>query len=154
MVVTDYLSDDPVECANIAEQNRTKAGVVMTESSIREYSVSAASTATFGRVLASARNHHFVVDGPVQNGCPGEALTPVELFLAGVATCGVELVGVIAKAEGMPLSHVAVDIEGRIDRSRPVRSDVSLFNSVRLQFRMKGVSKQQGDLLVEKFKGR
>lgn len=126
----------------------------MNETNVREYSVHAASTETFGRVLTSARNHHFIVDGPVQNGCPGEALTPVELFLAGVATCGVELVGVIAKAEGIPLSHVAVNIQGTIDRSRPVRSDLSLFNSVRLQFHMKGVTRQQGDLLVEKFKGR
>jgi uncharacterized OsmC-like protein len=126
----------------------------MNDPNVREYSLHAASTATFGRVLTSARNHHFVVDGPVQNGCPGEALTPVELFLAGVATCGVELVGVIAKAEGIPLSHVAVDIQGTIDRSRPVRSDVSLFNSVRLHFRMNGVTKQDAELLVEKFKGR
>ena len=126
----------------------------MNETNVREYSVHAASTETFGRVLTSARNHHFIVDGPVQNGCPGEALTPVELFLAGVATCGVELVGVIAKAEGIPLSHVAVNIQGTIDRSRPVRSDLSLFNSVGLQFHMKGVTRQQGDLLVEKFKGR
>ena len=126
----------------------------MNDPNVREYSLHAASTETFGRVLTSARNHHFVVDGPVQNGCPGEALTPVELFLAGVATCGVELVGVIAKAEGIPLPHVAVEIQGVIDRSHPVRSDLSLFNSVRLQFRMKGVTEQQGDLLVEKFKGR
>ena len=126
----------------------------MNESNVRDYSLHAASTETFGRVLTSARNHHFIVDGPVQNGCPGEALTPVEVFLAGVATCGVELVGVIAKAEGIPLFHVALDIEGAIDRSRPVRSDLSLFNSVRLRFQMKGVTKQQGDVLVEKFKGR
>jgi uncharacterized OsmC-like protein len=126
----------------------------MNDPNVREYTLHAASTEIFGRVLTSARNHHFVVDGPVQNGCPGEALTPVELFLAGVATCGVELVGVMAKAESIALSHVSVDIQGTIDRSHPVRSDVSLFNSVRLQFRMKGVTKQQGDLLVEKFKGR
>ena len=129
-------------------------GGAMNESTLREYSLRAASTETFGRVLASARNHHFVVDGPVQNGCPGEALTPVELFLAGVATCGVELVGVMAKAESIALSHVTVDIQGTIDRSRPVRPDVSLLNAVRLQFRMKGVTQQQGDLLVEKFKSR
>jgi uncharacterized OsmC-like protein len=131
-----------------------QSGAIMSESNQRDYSLHAASTSTFGRVLTSARNHHFVVDGPVQNGCPGEELTPVEFFLAGVATCGVELVGVIAKSEGIPLSHVEVDIQGTIDRSRPVRSDVSLFNSVRLQFRMQGVTRQQGDLLVEKFKGR
>lgn len=123
-------------------------------SDVREYSVHAASTETFGRVLASARNHHFVVDGPIQNGCPGEALTPVEIFLAGVATCGVELVTVIAKSEGIPLSRISVDVQGSMDRSRPVRSDVSLFNSVHVKFQMRGITRQQGDFLVEKFKGR
>lgn len=126
----------------------------MTETTVRQYSVHAVSTRIFGRVQASSRNHHFIVDGPAQNGCPGEELTPAELFLAGVATCGVELVEVIAKSEGIPLSQIAVEIEGAMDRSRPVRSDVSLFNSVHLRFQMKGVSRQQGDALVEKFKGR
>ena len=52
---------------------------------VRGYTVQARSTDTFGRVLCHTRNHHFIVDGPVQNGCPGEALTPAELFLAGIA---------------------------------------------------------------------
>jgi len=126
----------------------------MTQTDVREYAAQAASTDTFGRVLACARNHHFVVDGPVQNGCPGEAITPAELFLSGVACCGVELVQVLAKLKSIPLGGIAVDIQGTFDRSRPVRSDVSLFNSVRLHFRMKGVTEQQGRLLVEAFKGR
>ena len=126
----------------------------MNDTNVREYAAQAASTDTFGRVLASARNHHFVVDGPVQNGCPGEALTPAELFLAGVACCGVELVGVLAKSEGIPLSRIRVDIQGTMDSSRPPRSDVSVFNAVRINFRMKGVSEQQAELLVKKFKGR
>jgi uncharacterized OsmC-like protein len=126
----------------------------MSQTDVREYAAQAASTDTFGRVLASSRNHHFVVDGPVQNGCPGEAITPAELFLSGVATCGIELVQMIAKSEGIPLHGIAVDIRGTIDRSHPVRRDVSLFNSVRLQFRMKGVTEQQGRQLVDSFKGR
>lgn len=126
----------------------------MTQSDIREYKARAASTETFGRVIGSARDHHFVVDGPVQNGCPGEAITPAELFLSGVAACGVELVQVLAKTEGIPISGIAVDIHGAIDRSRPVRKDISLFNSVNLHFRMKGVSEQQGQRLVDLFKGR
>lgn len=126
----------------------------MTQSDIRQYKARAASTETFGRVIGSARDHHFVVDGPVQNGCPGEAITPAELFLSGVAACGVELVQVLAKAEGIPISGIAVDIHGAIDRSRPVRKDISLFNSVNLYFRMKGVSEQQGQRLVDLFKGR
>ena len=68
----------------------------MAQTGIRSYAVRARSTDTFGRVLCSARNHHLVVDGPVQNGCPGEAIAPAELFLAGVATCGVELVHAIS----------------------------------------------------------
>ena len=64
---------------------------------VREYDVAARTTDVFGRVLCSARTHHFVVDGPVQNGCPGEEITPPELFLSSVAACGVELVQVIAR---------------------------------------------------------
>jgi uncharacterized OsmC-like protein len=126
----------------------------MTETDVRRYATHAASSDVFGRVLACARNHHFVVDGPVQNGCPGEAITPSELFLSSVACCGVELMQVLAKSEGVSLRGIAVDIQGTFDRSRPVRSDVSLFNSVRLHFRMTGVTEQQGRLLLEQFKGR
>ena len=126
----------------------------MVDSSIRQYAAQAASMDTFGRVLCSVRNHHYVIDGPEQNGCPGEEVTPAELFLSAVASCGVELVQVIAKADGIPLQGIAVDIHGRMDRSKPVRPDVSLFNSVKLQFQMKGVTDSDAEQLVEKFKGR
>jgi uncharacterized OsmC-like protein len=126
----------------------------MAQAEVREYAARASSTDTFGRVMCNSRDHYFVVDGPVQNGCPGEAITPAELFLAGVACCGVELVQVLAKSKTIPLGGIAVDIQGSFDRSRPVRPDVTLFNSVHLHFRMKGVTEQQGGLLVEGFKGR
>ena len=71
-----------------------------------------------------------------------------------MAACGVELVQVLAKAQAVPLHGIAADISSIIDRSHPVRPDVSLFNSVRLNFRMKGVTEQQGRQLVEAFKGR
>jgi uncharacterized OsmC-like protein len=122
---------------------------------VREYTVRARSTETFGRVLCSARNHHFVVDGPVQNGCPGEAMTPAELFLAGVASCGVELIEVIARSQGVPLGAVRVEISGTIDRSRPSpRPDVSLFSTVALRFGFRGVNREQARELVEAFKRR
>ncbi len=126
----------------------------MAQSDIRQYEARAVSTDTFGRVLCSARNHHFVIDGPEQNGCPGEEITPAELFLSGVASCGVELVQVLAKSAGIPLTGIEVKIHGFMDRSQPVRPDVSLFNSVRLQFQMKGVTDGDAKQLVEKFKGR
>jgi uncharacterized OsmC-like protein len=126
----------------------------MVQTDLRKTSVKARTTETFGRVLCSARNHHFVADGPAQNGCPGEALTPPELFLSGIASCGVELIHVIARDQGAPLEEVHVEITGTIDRSHPVRPDLSLFNSVRLRFDLKGVSEEQGKQLIEGFKRR
>jgi len=120
----------------------------------RGYAVQARSTETFGRVLCNSRNHHFIVDGPVQNGCPGEAITPAELFLAGIAACGVELVQVIAKEQQLPLQSVSVDITGALDRSKPVRQDVTVFNTVKLHFDLNGVTQAQGTQLIERFKGR
>ena len=120
----------------------------------RRYEVSAASTSTFGRVLWSCRDQHFVADGPVHNGCPGEAVTPAELFLAGIATCGVELVEVIARAEGILLQAARAEISGEIDPDDPVRSDVNVFNRVRLSFDLEGVTAEQGELLVDRFKKR
>ena len=126
----------------------------MAQSDIRSYNVSARSTDTFGRVLCNARDQHFVVDGPVQNGCPGEAVGPAELFLAGVGACGVELVHVIAKEQQIPLRSVQVQIDGSMDRSKPVRSDVTVFNSVHLRFQLAGVSQAQGADVIDRFKRR
>ena len=126
----------------------------MPQADIRTYEVHARSTDTFGRVLCGCRNHHFVVDGPVQNGCPGEAVTPAEIFLSGVAACGVELLQVLAKDRGIPLRGSCVSITGEMDRSRPVRPDIALFNSVRLRFDLEGVGQQQGAELIDLFKGR
>lgn len=124
------------------------------KTTVRTYAAEARSTETFGRVLCSARNHHLVVDGPIQNGCPGEEVTPGELFLGGIAACGVELVQVLARQQGMPLQHISVTISGTLDRSNPIRPDLSVFNTIRLVFQLSGVSQLQGEQLVETFRGR
>src|SRR6266496_5059776 len=124
------------------------------QGSLRRFTVEARSTDTFGRVLCAARDQHFVVDGPVQNGCPGEAVTPAEIFLAGVATCGVELVEVIAREKDLSLQSVRVAVSGAMDRSKPVRPDLNLFTSVRLEFDLAGVTLEQGTDLVTAFKRR
>lgn len=121
---------------------------------VRQYAAEAKSTDTFGRVLCAARDQHFVLDGPVQNGCPGEAPTPPEAFLIGVAACGVELLQVIAKELSLPIPSARVEIEGTVDRDHPVRPDVTLFNEVRLRFTIQGVSREQATDLVERFKKR
>ncbi len=126
----------------------------MTTAEVRRTAVHARATGTFGRVLLSAREHHFVVDGPVHNGCPGEEVTPAELFLASVAACGVELLQVIARAEDIPLRDVQAAITGEIEPGNPVREDVTVFNRVRLRLELDGVTADQGDLLVKRFKAR
>jgi len=119
-----------------------------------EYVVRSASTATFGRVLLSAPDQHLVADGPAQNGCPGEALTPAELFLGGVATCAAELVGVIARQEGIDLAGVEAEMAGAIDRAHALRSDVTVFSRAALRFAFHGPSQDEAAALVKSFKGR
>lgn len=126
----------------------------MTASTIREYDIGASSTSVFGRVLCNARNHHWVVDGPVQNGCPGEALTPPEVFLTGVAACAVELIQVIAREKSVGIGDVAVKLHGMLDRSRQSRTDVTLLNSVHLDIEIAGTDAATAAALVEGFKRR
>ena len=121
---------------------------------IREYEIRARSTDVFGRVMCSARDHHFIVDGPVQNGCPGEEVTPPELFLSAVAACGVELVHVIARDQSVPVTRVGLVVNGTVDRGNQPRTDVTLFNTVRLRFTLGGTDAAQAAALVEGFKRR
>ena len=121
---------------------------------IREYRVDARSTDVFGRVLVSARDHHFIVDGPVQNGCPGQELTPPELFLSAVAACGVELVHVIARDQSATVGRVKLAVQGVVDRGKQQRTDVTVFNSVRLDFVVEGTDAAAAAQLVDGFKRR
>ena len=121
---------------------------------IREYDISARSTPVFGRVMCSARNHHFIVDGPVQNGCPGEELTPPELLLSAVASCGVELIHVIARDEGKKVGTVEISIHGVVDRGNQRRQDVTTFTRIELDFTLTGTDEGTATFLVEGFKRR
>ena len=125
-----------------------------TPSTRRDYDVTARSTDVFGRVLCGARDHHFIIDGPVQNGCPGEEVTPVEVFLSAVAACGVELVQVIAKTENRALDRVAVKVHGWSDRARQTRSDVTTLNGLSMDFTIWGADAAGAAALVESFKRR
>jgi uncharacterized OsmC-like protein len=122
----------------------------VSDGDLREYRASARSTDVLGRVLCDAREQHFVIDGPVWNGCPGEALTPGEAFLAGVAACGVELAEVIARDDGIELGRVAVEVQGVVDRQRPVREDFTVFNRVWMRFDVEGTSQERAESLIER----
>ena len=119
---------------------------------VSEYDVAARSTDVFGRVLCGVRDHHFVIDGPVQNAAPGEEVTPVEAFLSAVAACGVELIQAIARRQQIPLRTVAVRVHGVLDRVHQARTDVRTLNSVSLDFSLAGVDDPQAAMLVDGFK--
>lgn len=138
------------EAAILARLNKARNIGPMSES--RNYAVAARSTDTFGRVLCSARTHHFIIDGPVQNGCPGEEVTPPESFLAGVAACAVELIQVLARQQGHENVRVTADLRAQLDRSNPVREDYTVFNSVELDLAIAGVSAEIAFELAEQFK--
>ena len=120
----------------------------------RRWSAQARTTDVFGRVLCNTRDQHFVVDGPTQNGCPGEAATPGELFLTSIAACGVELIEVFARQEEVPLRSVQVEISGELDLDDPVREDFTVFRTVELAIAVGGVSQEQAEHLVARFQGR
>ena len=122
----------------------------------REYEARASSTEVFGRVLCDVRNHHYIVDGPIWNDCPGEEVTPSELFLSAVASCGVELMQMLAKRSEppVPLQGVTIEIYGMVDRDNPVRPDVTLFNLVQLEITLKGVTEEQAAELVAGYTSR
>lgn len=124
------------------------------ETTVREYQVHAETTRTFGRVIAGARIHRIVVDGPVQNGCLGEAITPAELFLSAVASCGAELIAVIARDESVPLDGVAVSIVGSVDRGRQPRPDVTVFTRVHVDVVLAGTDPARAPELVAGFQRR
>jgi uncharacterized OsmC-like protein len=118
---------------------------------VREYEVRARSTDVFGRVLCSAREHHFIVDGPVQNGCPGEELTPPEVFLSSIAACGVELLHVIAKEQARSLGSARVRVWGKVDRGKQPRNDFTVFNAVKLEFELSGTDAASAEALIDAF---
>lgn len=120
----------------------------------REYAARASSTEVFGRVLCDVRDHHYIVDGPTYNDCPGEEVTPGELFLSAVASCGTELVQVIAREDGLPVPTVQVNVHGTVDKARQARAGVTTFTSLRVSFRIGGVSESEAASLVERFQKR
>lgn len=111
--------------------------------------VTARSTGIHGRCIATARTNHFVVDEPASNGGPGEAVTPAEAFLGGVAACAVLLIETFARESGYPLKGASAGIEGI-----RTRANLANFQEVRLEIELQGVTAEQARDLVERFKGR
>ena len=57
-------------------------------------------------------------------------------------------------AEEVAVQAISASIWGMMDRNNPVRPDFTVFQTVRMEFNIKGVSEEQGAQLVEGFKRR
>jgi uncharacterized OsmC-like protein len=101
------------------------------------------SSGTVGRSMNTIRNHHLIIDSPTI----GEEITSGDAFLAGVSSCGVTLVERAARDMGIPLRHMEVTIDGLRDRSAP-----TTFARVEMRFRLVGVTQEQAETLVGRYK--
>jgi uncharacterized OsmC-like protein len=108
-------------------------------------SVRSTSSGIIGRSLNAIRNHHIVIDSPTI----GEAVTSGEAFLAGISSCGVNLIEGVARDEGVPLSRTEVEIEGLRHPDAP-----SDFAQVNMRFTLHGVNQEQAQFLVQRYKDR
>ena len=102
-----------------------------------------------GRSVNSVRNHHFVIDEPAYGGGPGEEVTPAEAFMAAISACGVLLVDAFAREAGWSLTRAHAVIEGV-----RLRDDPANLREVNLRFELAGVTREQAEELVERYRNR
>ena len=95
------------------------------------------------RSLNQARTNHFVIDS--SSGGP-EAVTSIEAFLAGVSSCGVNIVDREARERSLPLVRAQVDIE-----SRRAKADTTVIAGVEMRFELAGVTQAQAEELVNAY---
>jgi uncharacterized OsmC-like protein len=109
--------------------------------------VRSSSSGVIGRAENTAHGARVMFDSSSRP--QPDALTNSEAFLAGVSSCGVTLIEMHAKETGVPMTGMAVTIEGTRTAAAPNR-----FARVRMTFEIAGVSQAQADELVETYRGR
>ena len=106
--------------------------------SVRSYS-----SGTPGRSLNTVGRHHFVIDSPTL----AEEITSSDAFLAGISSCGVNLVERVARETAVPVQRMEVAIEGVREERDP-----STFARIALRFTLVGPSREQAEALVARYK--
>ena len=109
--------------------------------------VRSSSSGVIGRAQSTAHGARVVFDSSSRP--QPDALTNSEAFLAAVSSCGVTLIEMYAQETGVPMTGMAVTIEGARTAAAPNR-----FARVRMTFEIAGVSQAQADALVETYRGR
>lgn len=104
--------------------------------------VRSSSSGLVGRSLNAVGPHHFVIDSP----SVGEEITSADAFLAGISSCGVNLVERAARDAGVSLQRIEVAIEGVRDRQAP-----AAFARIALRFTLTGPTREQAEALVGRY---
>ena len=112
------------------------------------YQARSYSVGIVGRSICNARDHHWVAENT-----GGEAVGAGELFCASIAACAVNMVQTIASTEQRALDSMEVNVAAYRDVDKPA-GDVSLYDAVRIQFQMWGVSDDDARYLVKTWKQR
>jgi len=113
------------------------------------YEARSYSSGIAGRSICNARNHHWVAENT-----GGEAVGAGELFCASVAACAVNMVETIAKTEGRALDGMEVKVGAYRDFDKPRSGEVSLYDAVRVDFELWGVSQEDARYFVKAWKQR
>ena len=101
-----------------------------------------------GRSVCNARNHHWAAENS-----GGEAVGAGEMFCASIAACAVNMVETIAKNDARPLEAMNVNVAVYRDFDKTA-GEVSLYDAVRVDFEMWGVSQEDAKFFVKAWKQR
>jgi uncharacterized OsmC-like protein len=107
-------------------------------------SVRSTSSGTVGRSLNTVGRHHFIIDSPTL----AEEITSGDAFLAGISSCGVNLVERVAQELSIPVQRTEVTIDGYRNRQRTPAQ----FEWIDLRFTLVGPTQEQAEVLVGRYK--
>ncbi|HZT06320.1 MAG TPA: OsmC family protein [Chloroflexota bacterium] len=113
--------------------------------------VRAYSSNVYGRCITNVGDHHFVVDHATYQDGPGDQPGPTEIFLSGVASCGVLLVEREAKNRRVRLDSLEVTIDGHRSPARPDREHTT-FDRVAMRFAFVGPGEEDAGALVAHYR--
>ncbi len=108
--------------------------------------VRSTSSGTIGRAVNEVRGQRLALDSSSRP--QPDAFTNSEAFLGSISSCGVTLIEMHARETNVPLTRMAVTIEGVRNPSE------ARFRAVTMRFELAGVNQAQAESLVETYRGR
>jgi len=115
-------------------------------SDMKVETVRSSSSGTPGRAVSTARAARLPLDSSSRP--QDDAFTNSEAFLGSISSCGVTLIELHSRETGVPLTRMAVTIEGARNPTE------ARFHTVTMRFEIAGVSQAQAEALVDTYRRR